>query len=114
MPGMFFELFAFLTIIIVILLVIGASFRRVWPLILAGVFMIMTGAALLSDGIRFESGGTFDTATGIVTYTFSSLTAANDATVAMLSNSFFYGGFAVIIVAAFYLLLHKPGKGPVP
>jgi len=99
MTGMFFELFVLMTIVIVALLLAGVAWRKSWPFIMASIFLILTGGALLSDGMRYESGSTYDNTTGITVYDYSVLTAATDSTIAMFSNSYFYGGFAVLIAS---------------
>jgi len=99
MGGMYFELFIVMTIIITGLMLAGATWRKAWPFLIATVFMILTGAVLMSDGLRVEVGSTYDSTTGILTYDYNSLMPSNDLTVAAFANSYFYGGFLLAIVA---------------
>ena len=100
---MFFELFIFLTVIAVGLFIAGTGWRKAWPLILSGVFFILNGSILLSEGLRVETGATWVQATGILTISTEALTAANSMSVALLANGFFYGGFLIPVIAIAFL-----------
>lgn len=99
MAGMYFELFIIMTLIIAGLLLSGTAWRRAWPFLLATIFMILTGAVLMSDGLRVEVGSTYDSTTGVLTYDYNSLMPSNDLTVLVFADSYFYGGFLLAIVA---------------
>ena len=100
---MFFELFIFLTVIAIALFVIGTGWRKVWPLLLSGVFFVLTGSILLSEGLRVETGAAWVQSTGILTISTTALTAANAMEVALLGNGFFYGGFLIPIIGIVFL-----------
>ncbi len=100
---MFFEVFVLLTVIAVALFIVGTGWRKVWPLLLSGVFFVLTGSILLSEGLRVETGATWVQATGVLTISTQALTAANAMEVALLGNGFFYGGFLVPVIAFAFL-----------
>ena len=109
---MFFELFVFLTIIAVALFIVGTSWRKVWPLLLSGIFFVLTGSILLSEGLRFETGAVFTQTSGLLVITTEALTAANAMEIALLGNGFFYGGFLVPIIGIAFLFRGRlAGKG---
>lgn len=116
MAGMFFELFIVLTVLIVGLTTAGVTWKKAWPLLIASLFMILAGGVLMSDGIRYESGSTYDLASGRVTYDYNNLMpfseglASNqgfDLTVAIFANGYLYGGFALVVVAAGVLIWRR-------
>lgn len=109
MPGLYFELFICLTFLIAGLMVAGAAWRKSWPLIVAAIFMILTGAVLMSDGLRVEVGSTFNINTGVLTYDYNALLPSNDYTVNVFANSYFYGGFVLVIIAAGLLVWRRIG-----
>lgn len=108
---MYFELFIFLTLIAVAFLVVASLNRRVWPALLATLFLVLVGAALMSDGMRVEVGSHYNIDTGVTTYDYNSLTPANDTSISMISNVFFYGGFLPAIVAMVFLFRGKVAQG---
>jgi len=100
---MFFELFVFLTVIAIALFVVGTGWRKVWPLLLSGVFFVLTGSILLSEGLRVETGAVWTQATGVLAISTEALTAANAMEVALIGNGFFYGGFLIPIIGVAFL-----------
>ena len=107
---MFFELFVFLIVIAVALVIAGSVARRVWPLLLSCMFFVLTGSILLSEGLRVETGAVWVQSTGILTLSTTALTSANSMSVALLGNAFFYGGFLVALVAIAFLLKGRLSK----
>lgn len=109
--GMFFEMFFFLTLVIVGLLVYSAGWRKLWPLIICSVFLVLTGGVLMSDGVRYECGSTFVQASGVTTYDYCTLTTVNDFTTLAFANTYFYGGFIVAVFALGYFLKGRSNDG---
>lgn len=110
MPGMIFELFLLLVALIVATLIASAGWRKVWPLLIAALFMLLAGGVLISEGLRIETGSTFEKATGILTYNYDVLLPTTDFTVFVFSNTLFYGGWIVLIVALGLLVFKRlPG-----
>ena len=107
---MFFELFVFLIVIAVALVIAGSVSRRVWPLLLSCVFFVLTGSILLSEGLRVETGASWTQSTGLLVITTEALTAANSMSVSLLGNAFFYGGFLVAVVSIVFLLKGRLSK----
>ena len=110
MPGMIFELFLVMVSLIVVLLLAGVGWRKAWPLLIAGLFLVLTGGVLVSEGLRIETGSTYNSATGVLLYTYDVLLPTTDFSILVFSNSFFYGGFAVLIIAGSLLVFKRiPG-----
>lgn len=106
---MFFELFIFLTIISLGLILLTVYTRRVMPLVIAFVFVILTGSMLLESGIRYQAGANYDSVTNQLTYVFNSLTTENDNSVALLANTYFYGSFVLPVIALGLLVSGRRG-----
>ncbi len=103
LPGMFFEVFIFLALLASALFVVGTGWRKVWPLLLSGLFFILNGIILLSEGLRVETGAVFTQSTGVLVITTEAFTASNSMSVAVLGNAFFYGGFLIPVVAIAFM-----------
>lgn len=111
LPGMYFELFVFLTLLIVGLILTSVFSKRIWAVLIACVFMVLLGAGLMSDGMRIEVGSTYDSSTGVITYDYNALTPANDYTIAMFAYSYFYGGFLLAVAGIAFLFMRNRGEG---
>ena len=109
MTGMFFELFVFLSLVAVAFLFAAIFSRRVWPVLLASVFFVLTGASLLSDGLRYECGAVFTSATGVMTVTDCALLASESSAVSMIGNTFVYGGVLVAVAGMVFLFRGRRG-----
>lgn len=108
---MYFELFVFLTLLIVGLILTSVFSKRIWAVLIACVFMVLLGAGLMSDGMRIEVGSTYDSSTGVITYDYNALTPANDYTIAMFAYSYFYGGFLLAVAGIAFLFMRNRGEG---
>lgn len=107
---MIFELFLVMIALIVVLLLAGVGWRKAWPLLIAGLFLVLTGGVMISEGLRIETGSTYDSTTGVLVYDHDALLPTTDFTIAVFANSFFYGGFIVLIIAGALLVFKKiPG-----
>lgn len=98
MAGIFFEVF-----LLISLMAIGVTLFSFWKqklvlLPVAVVLFVLAGGVLLSQGLQYESGGTFDQATGVVTYSFSTVTAS-DPSVLMVGISFVVIGIILGVMA---------------
>jgi len=96
MPGMFFELFILLTLLIVGFFSAALAWRKFWPMLIVFILMLMAGSVLMSDGIRYESGSHY--VDGATTYDYNILRVGEDLTVTTFGYGYFYGSFAVAVI----------------
>lgn len=112
---MIFELFIFLTLIVLGLIVLGITTRHPMIIVLGSVFMILVGASLMSDGLRDEGAFTLvQDGNTFVMSDYNVLTTTNDPTIGMIAPFYFYGGFLGVLVGLFGVLWAvKQRKGSV-
>ena len=77
MAGVFFEVFALISLLAVGVALFGFWKQKLVVLPVAVVLFILAGALLLSQGLQYESGSVFDVATGVTTYTFSTVDSSD-------------------------------------
>lgn len=93
---MIFELFLVMVAMIVVLLLAGVGWRKAWPLLIAGLFSVLTGGVLISEGLRIETGSVFTAGTGVLLYTYDVLLPTTDFSILVFGNSFFLWGFCCV------------------
>ena len=98
MAGMFFELFILLFLTVLGFLSAALAWRKIWPLLPAFVLMLLLGGVLISDGLRYQTGTTFDRSTGINTFDYDVLSVGSDLTVTTFAYGTFYGAWIIPLI----------------
>lgn len=102
---MIFELFIFLTLIILGLVVIGVVSKHPSLILLGAIFCIFTGAGLMSEGLRDNATPTFVRTGGTVVVSgFNSFTTGNNITVGMIAPLYFWGGWLLLVLSLLAVL----------
>jgi len=94
-----FTWFAFLTLVFLALIVIGITTKHPTLVALGGLFMVLTGSIVMSEGIRDEGMPTWVREGESVSPNYATLTQVNDSSIAIIAPMFFYGGFAILLLS---------------
>lgn len=105
MVGVFFEVFLLISVMAIGVALFGFWKQKLVVLPIAVILFVLAGALLLSQGLLYESGGTFVSATGVITYTFSTV-PSSDPSILMVGIGFIVIG---IVLAVMFLRLGLRG-----
>lgn len=108
LAGLFFEVFVLIAAIAVSFVLFSFWRKKFWGMPFAVSLFVLNGALLLSEGLRYESGATLDRSVvpNVVTYVFSTASAAADASILLTAWTFIGLGVALGILS---FVLHSRG-----
>ena len=110
--------FNLLLIITIGMLISGVLTKKLALVALAGLFLILTGGVVLGEGIRDVADPTItildaphgiDQNTTQIDYNYPAMRQDTNMGIMMVGNLFLYGGFAVLIFSAGYILYSRSG-----
>lgn len=106
MAGIFFEVFLLLAAMATIVTLFAFWKQKAVVLPVAVILFVLGGGLLLTSGLQYESGTVYAAATGVTTYTFTTITAAEDISILLTGLGFVAIG---IIVSIMFLKLYASG-----